>query len=159
MPDDFRVGGWLVHRQLNQFEKDGETRTLEARSMELLYFFAQHPGEVVTKERIINAVWPNTFVGDEALFYSLSELRKALGDNAKDPTYIQTIPRRGYRLIAPVEAAPAPALESKEFGSGQQAVEPGEDVEDAAKTAGPRLEMGPAFKGPRPLPAELSGLG
>ncbi len=71
--------------------------------MEVLYFLACHQGEVLSKDVIIQSVWVDSFVGDESLTYSLHELRRALGDDAHQPKYIETIPRRGYRLIAAVE--------------------------------------------------------
>jgi DNA-binding winged helix-turn-helix (wHTH) protein len=70
--------------------------------MEVLVYLAQHPDEVLPKERIIRAVWPDTFVTDEVLTNAISELRKAFGDDAKNPQFIQTLPRRGYRLIVEV---------------------------------------------------------
>jgi Tol biopolymer transport system component/DNA-binding winged helix-turn-helix (wHTH) protein len=68
--------------------------------MDMLCYLSAHPGEVLTKEHLLEAVWPDTSVGDDALTRSIVELRKALGDDARSPTYIETIPRRGYRLIA-----------------------------------------------------------
>lgn len=102
MEGDFRLGEWVVRRQLNTIENGGEVRTIEPKVMEVLAYLAQHAGEVIPKERILQAVWPDTFVSDEVLTYSISELRKAFDDDAKNPRFIQTIPRRGYRLIAPV---------------------------------------------------------
>jgi len=68
----------------------------------VLVCLAGHPSEVLSKDRIIKAVWPDTYVSEGILTYSISELRRAFGDDVKDPRIIQTIPRRGYRLIAPV---------------------------------------------------------
>ncbi len=65
------------------------------------------PDDLLPKEKIIRAVWPDTFVTDEVLTNAISELRKAFGDDAKNPTFIQTLPRRGYRLIAPVSSLKA----------------------------------------------------
>jgi DNA-binding winged helix-turn-helix (wHTH) protein len=70
--------------------------------MQVLALLATHRGRVVTKERILQNVWADTFVGDEVLSRAISELRRVLGDNAKSPKFIQTIPKGGYRLIAPV---------------------------------------------------------
>ncbi len=112
MARDFQVGEWLVQPDLNQVSSGGKSVQVEPRVIEVLVFLAEHPGEVLSKEKILGAVWPNTFVTDEVLTYSVSELRKALGDDAKNPRIIQTIPRRGYRIIAPVihpEQSPQPA--------------------------------------------------
>jgi TolB-like protein len=70
--------------------------------MRVLVYLASHPGEVVTKEQLVEEVWDGAFVTDEALTYSIWELRKALGDDAKKPRFIQTVPKQGYCLIAPV---------------------------------------------------------
>jgi TolB-like protein/Tfp pilus assembly protein PilF len=78
--------------------------------MEVLVALASNPGEVLSKERLRRAVWSDVHVTDEVLTYSISELRKALGDDARSPRFIETISKRGYRLIAPVST---PAVESR----------------------------------------------
>jgi Tol biopolymer transport system component len=70
--------------------------------MEVLICMARHPGEVIPKTRLMQSVWPDTFVTDEVLTNAIWELRKTFGDNAKQPKVIQTVFKRGYRLIAPV---------------------------------------------------------
>jgi serine/threonine-protein kinase len=70
--------------------------------MDVLVYLADHSGEVLSKELIIGSIWPETFVTDEVLTNAISELRKAFADDAKNPRVIETIPRRGYRLIAEV---------------------------------------------------------
>ncbi len=82
--------------------------------MQLLVYLAEHAGAIVTKEAIIRDVWDGVFVTDEALTYSIFEARKALGDDARRPRFIQTVPRKGYRLIAAV----APVSEEDEADSG-----------------------------------------
>lgn len=71
--------------------------------MDLLVFLAQHRGEVMSKEAIADAVWRREFVSDGTLSHAIAQLRHALGDDTKSPSYIETIPTRGYRLIAPAE--------------------------------------------------------
>jgi DNA-binding winged helix-turn-helix (wHTH) protein/tetratricopeptide (TPR) repeat protein len=70
--------------------------------MELLVFLARHSGEVVSKDELLNGVWGTEAVSESALTRSMTELRQALGDLVSEPTIIETIPKRGYRLIAPV---------------------------------------------------------
>ena len=77
----------------------------------LLSFLAARPGEVVTKDELFGAVWPETTVGDAALVTCIQELRKALRDDARRPRYIETLHRRGYRFIA--KAAPSTASDAK----------------------------------------------
>lgn len=72
---------------------------LTPKALALLSFLAERPGEVVTKEELFGAVWPNTTVGDAALVTCIQELRKALRDDARQPRYIETLHRRGYRFI------------------------------------------------------------
>ena len=70
--------------------------------MQVLVCLAAQAGQVVPKERLMRTVWPDTFVGDDVLTRSISELRRVFGDDVKEPRFIQTIPKSGYRLIAPV---------------------------------------------------------
>ena len=73
---------------------------LEPKVMQVLVCLAEHQGELVTKEQLIRAVWADTFVTDDVLTRCISELRKALNDDPKQPRFIETIPKSGYRLIA-----------------------------------------------------------
>lgn len=99
---DFQVGTWLVRPDLNSIEREGEQCSLEPKVMDVLVFLAEHAGEVLSKERIIGAVWSDTFVTDDAPKHAIVSLRKTLEDDPKNSTYIQTISRRGYRLVAEV---------------------------------------------------------
>src|SRR5215510_3440951 len=76
----------------------------------LLECLVAHAGQLVTKDALLEAVWPETAVSDAVLKVRLSELRKLLGDVAKAPTYIATVHRRGYRFIAPVTTVDPSAL-------------------------------------------------
>lgn len=102
MTGRFKVGEWTVVPELNSLEGNGRTAHLEPKVMQVLVTLADHPGQVVSKEQIFHRVWPDTFVSDEVLTRSVSELRKVFEDNPQDPRYIQTIPKGGYRLIAPI---------------------------------------------------------
>jgi len=99
-----QVGDWSVDAGLNVLSRAEEVVRLEPKVMEVLIFMAAHPGEVVSREDLLAVVWPGVIVGDDALTQAFIKLRKALGDDPKHPTYIQTIPKRGYRLLAPVQA-------------------------------------------------------
>lgn len=100
--ESFRLGKWVVLRDLNQIHCDDEVHRLEPKVMNVLVCLAEHPGELLPKERIIQSVWGNSFVSDEVLTNAISALRRAFGDDAKYPRFIETIPRRGYRLVADV---------------------------------------------------------
>jgi len=99
---NFRVGQWLVQPQLNLIQGPGGETSVEPKAMEVLVCLAQQAGEVVPKERLMQTVWADTFVTDEVLTNSIWELRKVFGDDAKKPKVIQTVFKKGYRLIAPV---------------------------------------------------------
>jgi len=107
-----QVGEWWADATTNELGRGGETVRIEPRAMEVLVVLAGRAGEAVTREELLAAVWPGVVVGDEVLTQSIIKLRRALGDNPRSPTYIETISKRGYRLIAPVgkpaTAVPAP---------------------------------------------------
>ena len=98
-----KIGDWTANPALDVIEHEGQLVKLQPRAMELLVCLAQRPGEVVSAEELINSVWRGRDVGDGAIYRSVNQLRHALGDVAEDSRYIQTIPKRGYRLIAAVE--------------------------------------------------------
>lgn len=104
----FRVGEWLVEPELNSITTGDRKVSLGTKVIEVLVCLADHAGEVLSKEQIIHAVWPDTYVREDVLRYSISELRKALDDDANNPRIIQTIARRGYRLMLEVSRESAP---------------------------------------------------
>jgi DNA-binding winged helix-turn-helix (wHTH) protein len=101
---DFRIDDWLVQPQINSVQKEGETWHLEPKVMQVLLQLASHPNEVLSKDRLLEAVWHNTFVGDDVLVRCISEIRYVFGDDPKSSRVIQTIPKGGYRVIAAVTA-------------------------------------------------------
>ena len=102
MTGDFRLGPWLVEPQRNLISTKDRKVRLEPKAMDVLAFLAEHAGEVLHKERIIACVWQGAFVGDDVLTHAISELRKALQDDTRRPRFIETIPKRGYRLAAQI---------------------------------------------------------
>ena len=89
--------------------RDGKPISLPPKVTETLLLLLDQAGHVVEKEEILTRVWPDTFVEEASLAQNISLLRKALGQSHEDHTYIETIPRRGYRFVAPVELTAAPA--------------------------------------------------
>src|ERR1700686_5192092 len=83
----------------------GRNVHLTPKALALLSFIAERPGEVITKDELFGAVWPEVAVGDAALVSCIQELRRALRDNARRPRYIETLHRRGYRFIGKMAAA------------------------------------------------------
>jgi DNA-binding winged helix-turn-helix (wHTH) protein/Tol biopolymer transport system component len=106
---DFKIGSRVVQPSLNSIVSNGTAKHLEPKMMEVLVCLAQKQGEVISKEQLIRAVWPDTFVTDDVLTRCISELRRVFRDDPKEPKIIQTIPKRGYRLVATVnQVTPAP---------------------------------------------------
>ena len=87
---------------LNRIYKAHEMLTVEPRVMDLLMLLAESPGQVFGRDEILQRVWPETTVQDDALRRVVTLLRRVLDDDPKEPRYIETITRRGYRLVAPV---------------------------------------------------------
>lgn len=103
-----QIGDWIVNPALDTISRGTETLKLEPRTMQLLLCLANSAGGVVSVDRLLIDVWPGVVVGSASVYQAISQLRKLLGDVDANPTYIATIPRKGYRLIAPVRnIAPA----------------------------------------------------
>ena len=114
MKGNLRIGEFLIEFQVNSITGAERTVHVEPKVMLVLACLAEHAGEVLTKETLIQSVWAGTFVTDDVLTRSISELRKVFGDDARESRFIQTIPRSGYRLIAPVcDLDEKPSEESK----------------------------------------------
>lgn len=103
MQNGFRIGEFHhVEPLLNTVAGPAGTTRLEPKVMQVLVCLAAHAGQVVPKERLMRTVWPDTSVGDDVLTRCISELRRLFGDDAREPRFIETIPKSGYRLIAGV---------------------------------------------------------
>src|SRR5262249_34857701 len=115
---DFRIGPWLVEPTLNRISHNGASRRLEPKVMQVLVRLSEEQGRVVAKQKLMEKVWPETFVTDDVLTRSISELRDAFGDDARASRIIQTIPKQGYRLLLPVSAAVEPTKVDAKGNSG-----------------------------------------
>jgi DNA-binding winged helix-turn-helix (wHTH) protein len=98
----FHLGDWRVEPTLDRIFRDGREVRLRPRAMDVLTVLALASGKLVTKRELIDEVWRTEYVGDHALTQVIAELRAALGDDARNPTFIENIPRRGYRVVATV---------------------------------------------------------
>ena len=103
MQDQLRVGDWTVQPDLNQLSAPGRTVKVEPKAMAVLLHLAERAGQVVGREALLAQVWPGVVVGDDSVTQVIIKLRKALGDDSEHPTYIQTVTKKGYRLLAPVQ--------------------------------------------------------
>lgn len=104
----YHFGDVVVNCANFRIEINGEIRSLTPRAFDLLVFFIEHRGRVIEKRELLEEVWRNTFVTDNALTKVIKELRRALGDEADSPRYIETVPRRGYRFIPDVQIVESP---------------------------------------------------
>ena len=107
-----RFGPFELDLDSCELWKNGVRVKLQLQPFRVLGLLATHPGRLLTREEIQREVWPDgTFVDfEQALNFCIRQIRSALGDQANTPHFIETLPRRGYRFIAPVEAiGPSPA--------------------------------------------------
>lgn len=103
--EPFRVGEWYVDPDSGRLLREGVEVKLEPKVMQVLVYLAQHSGKVVSREALEAVVWAGMVVGYDALSGSIIKLRKALGDDSRHPQYIETVSKKGYRLIASVSQA------------------------------------------------------
>jgi TolB-like protein/DNA-binding winged helix-turn-helix (wHTH) protein len=122
-----QIGEWTVHPALDSISRGTETQKLEPRAMRLLMCLANSAGEVVSVDRLLTEVWAGVVVGSASVYESVSQLRKILGDVDPKPSYIATVPRKGYRLIASVQRVTAPARTPQ--------------AQDAARKSAPSLRI------------------
>ena len=97
-----RIGAWRVDPALDEISKDGATVKLEPRAMRVLVCLAEHAGQVVSVDQLLDAGWRDVVVTPDSVYQVVAGLRRALGDSTKEPVYIANVLRRGYRLVAPV---------------------------------------------------------
>lgn len=133
IPPDFCVGEWLVQPGLVRLSRGGVCVRLRPQLMDVLVCLAEHVGKTVSKDEVFAAVWSGQFVTESALARCIAELRQTLGDDAHRPRFIETIPKRGYRLLMPVTPA-SPVLPRHEEPV-PVADAPGVKPEDRAATS------------------------
>src|ERR1700738_1880507 len=97
-----RIGDWRVDATAGQISREGDTIRVEARTMRLLLCLADRAGEVVSIDELLEQVWAGVVVTPDSVYQAVALLRRMLGDDARRPAYIVTVPRLGYRLVAPV---------------------------------------------------------
>jgi adenylate cyclase len=100
-----KVGDWTLEPDLNQLSAAGQTVKVEPKTMAVLLCLASRAGQVVSRETLLAEAWPGVIVGDDSLTQVIIKLRKALEDDPDRPAYIQTVTKRGYRLVASVSQA------------------------------------------------------
>ncbi len=98
----FRVGPWWVDPVAGQISRDGDVVRLDTRVMRLLQCLARHAGAVVSIDELLDEVWSGVIVTPDSVYQAVASLRRSLGDDPKQPIYIATVPRLGYRMVAEV---------------------------------------------------------
>ena len=123
----YRFGVFELYSSTSELRKDGRTEPrLREQSLQVLLALLERPRELVTREQLRERLWSSdTFVDfDHSLNSAVNQLRNALGDSASNPRFIQTVPRKGYRFIAPLEVASENAADSRPGGGKIAAVHP-----------------------------------
>ena len=103
---NFQIAEWLIEPRAGRITRDQLTVHLRPQLMDLAVVFATRPTHVLSKEELFAAVWPGQYVAESALARCVAELRQVFGDDARSPRVIETIPKRGYRMVAPVTTLP-----------------------------------------------------
>jgi TolB-like protein/DNA-binding winged helix-turn-helix (wHTH) protein len=96
------IGDWCVNPASGQISRKGQSIRVEARTMRLLICLANRAGEVVSIDDLLEQVWSGVIVTPDSVYQAVALLRRLLGDDSKQPTYIATVPRLGYRMVASV---------------------------------------------------------
>lgn len=119
--DAFRIAGWTVHPSINRMSLGSDSVRLEPKVMQVLAYLARRAGQTVTRDDLAGAVWVGTVVGDDAVTNTIIKLRKAFRDDSRSSKIIETIPKRGYRLVAAVERLPD---EDQQGAPGSSSLDP-----------------------------------
>jgi DNA-binding winged helix-turn-helix (wHTH) protein len=98
----YEFGGFSFDAEKKVLLRDGKPAQMTPKTLKLLQVLVENQGQIVEKEKLMAEVWADSFVEDSNLTFTVRQLRKALGDDAREPIYVETIPRRGYRFIAEV---------------------------------------------------------
>jgi TolB-like protein/DNA-binding winged helix-turn-helix (wHTH) protein len=138
----WQIGSWQVSPDLGEISRDGRCKKLDPRAMRLLMFLAERPGQVVAVGELLDGVWGRTVVTPHSVYEAIAALRQALEDSSDKPEYIVTLPRRGYRLIAPVESSSPQAHTRTESADPVDAT--GEGATAARRRRGAAVVLGGA---------------
>jgi TolB-like protein/DNA-binding winged helix-turn-helix (wHTH) protein len=98
----FRLGEWVVDPERDRIARGAETTYLRPQVMELLVYLARHPGRVISSEELLDRLWAGKVVTGGSVYNCVAELRRALTSGPDHPGLVETIPKKGYRLLAPV---------------------------------------------------------
>jgi len=125
LPDPLLIGDWLADPRDDSLTRGSERVKVEPRTMRLLMRLALTPGVVVSQDELLESVWSGVVVGPASVYQSMSQLRKLLGDTDDPPRYIETVARKGYRLIATVASPDKAKLPAPEVAIAAGPAKPG----------------------------------
>ena len=167
-----RIGDWCVNPTYGQISRGDEVVRLEARTLRLLLCLAQRAGEVVSIDDLLDEVWSGVVVTPDSVYQAVASLRRLLGDDARQPAYIATVPRLGYRMVATVgpwvdesiaPSTPAPPLphEARTFATADARTPAGAShgVPAPQGADAPRSADAPHGVGASPRAAAMRGAG
>lgn len=115
---NFRLGEWMVEPELDRISQGDRRVQLQPQVMDLLVYLARRRKAVVGIEELLSEVWRGRVVTKDSIYSSVKQLRDVLGDDIRDPRYIRTIPKKGYRLVAEVEYPESPKSIPATEGAG-----------------------------------------
>ena len=155
------LGGFVFDCDNGLLSRDGSEIPLPPRAVGVLTCLIDRAGDVVPKQTLLDRVWKDTFVTEVSLVEAISLLRQTLHDDPQRPSFIQTIPRRGYRLVAPVRPLPrspgdcpqavaigdCPQIGARGADSGTGLVLPTVETDRAAESATPEGDVWPGWLG------------
>ena len=101
---EFHIGPWLIQPNESVIRRDGRVRHVEPKAMSVLLVLVAGGGATVSRNELLESVWPNQDVSDDVLTGCISTLRRALGDDPRKSQFIETVPKKGYRLVEPVRS-------------------------------------------------------
>ena len=143
----YQFGPFRLDLSEHTLLRDGQLVPLTPKVSDVLGVLVRHSGHLVTKETLLREVWPGSFVEEGALNRTVSVLRKALGDSPSGQKYIETVPKRGYRFVAPVSESPDDSSGSVVDPHGRAAIDieandtPSVDLSNTAQARTTRTRM------------------
>src|SRR5215470_4571429 len=142
-PRIYRFGPFRLDLLERRLSRDGDVLPLRLKVFDTLRVLVENAGRLMTKEELLEAVWPGTAVEENNLNHNVSILRKALGEKATGQSYIETVPRLGYRFAAPVERA-----EARDGSAVAAALKPRQEIRYCTSSDGVRLAYASIGNGP-----------
>src|SRR5512138_402422 len=142
----YQFGPFHLDARERRLSRGGEVIPLRLKVFDTLRVLVENAGRLVTKQELLDAIWPETIVEENNLNHNVSVLRKALGERATGQEYIETVPRVGYRFAAPVESANGEGPHSVSLPSAQ--ARPRQDIRYCTTDDGIRLAYATTGSGP-----------